>query len=68
MLYSFTGESGSVEAFQLRLIWLHDAEVTVSPVGTVGGVVSTHAGVVTDAALLAPDTLPAVSTAVTVYE
>jgi len=36
----------SVEAVQLRLIWVAPAAVAVSPVGAVGGVVSGAAGVV----------------------
>jgi hypothetical protein len=36
----------SVEAVQLRLIWVEEATVAVNPVGAVGGVVSPAAEVV----------------------
>ena len=37
-MYPFSpGPPGSVDAFQARLIWLHDTAEAVSPVGTDGG-------------------------------
>ena len=58
----------SVTAFQLTLIWLQLMAEAVSPVGEGGGVVSGHAGVFVLAVALIPDTLPALSTAVSAYE
>ena len=58
----------SVEAVQLRLIWLQLATVAVKPVGTDGASVSGHAGVVALDGELCALWLPVLSTADTVYE
>ena len=65
-LYCFTPEPESVEAVHETLTWLQLTAVALTPVGTVGGVVSAHAGVVTPPAVDCAEVLLELSVAETV--